>query len=173
MAIPTKFDTFCYYPSLSSGASKAWLQKNVELSPGVTSRFYSDDYPEKFRHKYFLITAGHHYKKEDMRQRLGLDDSVQVIGDSGGFQLATGAIDWDPSFKETIFTWLENNSDIALNLDLPPRVKLTGKFDYCLETSVDNFYSNQTHVKAVDNLRRSTGANKSQLTRMFNQLKAY
>jgi hypothetical protein len=42
-----------------------------------------------------------------------------------------------------------------------------------METSVDNFYSNQTHVKAVDNLRRSTGANKSQLTRMFNQLKAY
>jgi|TARA_R110001606_G_scaffold181161_3_gene327885 hypothetical protein len=42
-----------------------------------------------------------------------------------------------------------------------------------METSVDNFYSNQTHVKAVDNLRRSTGANKSQLTRMFNQLNAY
>jgi len=42
-----------------------------------------------------------------------------------------------------------------------------------METSVDNFYSNQTHVKAVDNLRRSTGANKSQLTRMFNQLNTY
>jgi len=42
-----------------------------------------------------------------------------------------------------------------------------------METNVDNFYSNQTHVKAVDNLRRSTGANKSQLTRMFNQLNAY
>jgi hypothetical protein len=42
-----------------------------------------------------------------------------------------------------------------------------------METSVDNFYSNQTHVKAVDNLRRSTGANKTQLKRMFNQLNAY
>jgi len=39
-----------------------------------------------------------------------------------------------------------------------------------MKTSVDNFYSNQTHVKAVDNLRRITGANKEQLTRMFNQL---
>jgi len=42
-----------------------------------------------------------------------------------------------------------------------------------ITTNVDNFYSNQTHVKAVDNLRRSTGANKQQLTRMFNQLNAY
>tara|TARA_B110000977_G_scaffold42046_1_gene56757 strand:- start:286 stop:462 length:177 start_codon:yes stop_codon:yes gene_type:complete len=42
-----------------------------------------------------------------------------------------------------------------------------------MTTDVDNFYSNQTHVKAVDNLRRSTGANKQQLTRMFNQLNAY
>lgn len=42
-----------------------------------------------------------------------------------------------------------------------------------METSVDNFYSNQNHVKAVDNLRRTTGATKDQLQRMFNQLNAY
>ena len=42
-----------------------------------------------------------------------------------------------------------------------------------MTTNVDNFYANQTHVKAVDNLRRSTGANKQQLTRMFNQINAY
>tara|TARA_R110002020_G_C16125379_1_gene760676 strand:+ start:775 stop:951 length:177 start_codon:yes stop_codon:yes gene_type:complete len=42
-----------------------------------------------------------------------------------------------------------------------------------MKTSADNFYSNQTHVKAVDNLRRTTGANKEQLTRMFNQLNTY
>ncbi len=40
-------------------------------------------------------------------------------------------------------------------------------------TSVNNFYSKQNHVKAVDNLRRSTGANKDQLRRMFNQLATY
>ena len=42
-----------------------------------------------------------------------------------------------------------------------------------LETSVDNFYANQTHVKAVDNLRRTTGATKEQLQRMFNQINQY
>ena len=39
-----------------------------------------------------------------------------------------------------------------------------------METSTKNFYANQSHVKAVDNLRRVTGANKDQLQRMFNQI---
>ena len=42
-----------------------------------------------------------------------------------------------------------------------------------MKTSVNNFYSNQNHVKAVDNLRRVTGATKDQLSRMFNQLATY
>ena len=40
-------------------------------------------------------------------------------------------------------------------------------------TSVNNFYSKQSHTKAVDNLRRSTGATKQQMRRMFNQLTTY
>ena len=42
-----------------------------------------------------------------------------------------------------------------------------------MKTSVNNFYNNQNHVKAVDNMRRNTGATKDQLTRMFNQLNNY
>lgn len=42
-----------------------------------------------------------------------------------------------------------------------------------IKTSEENFYSNQAHVKAVDNLRRTTGATKKQLQRMFNQLNQY
>ena len=42
-----------------------------------------------------------------------------------------------------------------------------------LKTSVNNFYTNQNHVKAVDNIRRNTGVTKDQLTRMFNQLNNY
>ena len=42
-----------------------------------------------------------------------------------------------------------------------------------VKTSVNNFYNNQNHVKAVDNMRRNTGATKDQLTRMFNQLNNY
>lgn len=155
MAQPKDFSEFVYYPSFSSGASRSWLTKNVEIAPGISSRFYDDSYPAEWRHKYFLVTAGHHYKKMDLRQRMGLDDTVQVIGDSGGFQLATGAIKWDPTFKETIFKWLEANSDIAMNLDLPPRVTLEGKFQECLDISIENFKyfdKNQSGVTAFLNV---------------------
>ena len=42
-----------------------------------------------------------------------------------------------------------------------------------METSTSNFYKNQSHVKAVDNIRRTTGATKTQLQRLFNQIKNY
>ena len=42
-----------------------------------------------------------------------------------------------------------------------------------MKTSINNFYSNQNHVKAVDNMRRNSNATKDQLTRMFNQLSKY
>ena len=42
-----------------------------------------------------------------------------------------------------------------------------------VKTSVNNFYASQNHVKAVDNMRRNSGATKEQLTRMFNQINNY
>ena len=42
-----------------------------------------------------------------------------------------------------------------------------------MKTSEKNFYANQNHVKAVDNIRRNTDVTKSQLTRMFNQINNY
>ena len=42
-----------------------------------------------------------------------------------------------------------------------------------IKTSTDNFYKNQSHVKAVDNVRRSTNVTKKQLKRMFNQINNY
>ena len=42
-----------------------------------------------------------------------------------------------------------------------------------IKTSEKNFYKGHNHVKAVDNLRRTTGATKEQLSRMFNQINQY
>ena len=42
-----------------------------------------------------------------------------------------------------------------------------------VKTSQNNFYKNQNHVKAVDNLRRNSGATKDQIMRMFNQINNY
>ncbi len=42
-----------------------------------------------------------------------------------------------------------------------------------MKTNANNFYANQNHVKAVDNIRRNTNATKEQLTRMFDQINNY
>ena len=42
-----------------------------------------------------------------------------------------------------------------------------------MRTNENNFYANQNHVKAEDNIRRNSTATKDQLTRMFNQINNY
>ena len=42
-----------------------------------------------------------------------------------------------------------------------------------VKTNINNFYKNQSHTKAVDNIRRNTDVTKNQLTRMFNQINNY
>ena len=39
-----------------------------------------------------------------------------------------------------------------------------------ITTSERNFYSKQSHLKVVDNLRRVSGATKDQMRNMFNKL---
>lgn len=130
---------FIYYPSLSAGSMVSAFKKNTKFEDGTTTRFFSSDYPDNWRHPYFLITAGHHYKKMDFRQQIGLEDDVLVFGDSGGFQIATGALKWDTAIREKIFHWLEANSDVAANLDIPPRAKYENRFNDSMEISFDNF----------------------------------
>jgi hypothetical protein len=130
---------FIYFPSLSAGGFASALIKDQRLSSGVTCRFYSDEYPEKFRHKYFLVTAGHYYKKMDIRQQMGLGKDVLVFGDSGGYQIATGALKYSNDLREKIFHWLEANSDVAANLDIPPKTVYENKFYQCADISYDNF----------------------------------
>ena len=54
---------FIYFPSLSPGGMVSAFKKDKKFTNGVTCKFFDSTYPEKWRHPYFLITAGHHYKK--------------------------------------------------------------------------------------------------------------
>jgi len=130
---------FIYFPSLSAGSMVSAFKKDTKFTDGTTMRFFSKEYPEEWRHPYFLITAGHHYKKMDFRNDIGLDDDVFVFGDSGGFQIATGALKWDSTIREKIFHWLEANSNVAANLDIPPRVQFENRFQEAMDISFDNF----------------------------------
>lgn len=136
---------FLYIPSLSAGSMVSAFKKDAKFSDGTTMRFFAKEYPEKWRHPYFLVTAGHHYKKMDFRQQLGLDDGTFVFGDSGGFQIATGALKWDGTIREKIFHWLEANSDVAANLDIPPRVTFENRFQDSMDISFDNFKWFESH----------------------------
>lgn len=128
-----------YFPSLSSGAYAGPVSKDKEVAPGVPYRFWDERTPEEWQHKFFLITAGHFYKKMSVRNDWGLNNGSLVFGDSGGYQIATGALKWDLNLRDQIFEWLEANSDIAANIDIPPRVMYEGRFQDALNMSLDNF----------------------------------
>src|SRR3954469_19735015 len=92
---------FIYLPSFSSKFSL--LKKDtMKFGDIETIRFWDDRFPEKYRHKFFLLTAPEFYKsKINVREALGLQDSF-VFTDSGGFQLASGTLKWTPDLREKI-----------------------------------------------------------------------
>lgn len=137
-----------YFPSLSSFSP--YMKKNKPLINDYSHRFYDKDKFGEWHHPYFLLSAGSVYKKKTIRKELGMDEpgdvyrgddkpntNCLVFGDSGGFQIATGALKWDVSLREAIFNWLEENSDIAMNIDIPP-VSKNYPFSECIRITVDN-----------------------------------
>jgi hypothetical protein len=163
----------CYFPSFSAGAYSNTINKNKEVAPGVSFRFWDDTTPEEWRYKYFLLTAGHLYKKPDVRKRWDLEDSL-VFGDSGGFQIATGVMEWTPDKREKIFHWLEDNSDIACNIDIPPRATYEGRFSEALDLSVENFEYFATHKTGRTNfLNVIQGSNPTEFNRWYDRVKDF
>ena len=135
-----------YFPSFSVGSFGNDLVKDYKIKDVMPIRFYDQVFNE-LTHPNFLITAGHFYKKKDARKKYGVPDSSLLMGDSGGFQIATGALEYSKDLVKKIFHWLEDNADVSINLDIPPRHKYAGKFQDCLNESYNNFkyfYENQT-----------------------------
>ena len=130
---------FKYFPSFSAGEYGDKLKKDFRFRNGRTCRFYSDEMEEKYKHNEVLITAGAHFKTDGYREKLGLTKDNLVMGDSGGYQIASGAMKWDIKHRDRIFKWLEENTDIAMNLDIPPRLKYQGQYGECLQISKENF----------------------------------
>jgi hypothetical protein len=80
----------------------------------------------------------------------------------------------DTSFQLHTYKRKGESEKVYIKPEQPAVINSVGtKVEEWFKTKESNFYANQTHVKAVDNLRRATGANKQQLTRMFNQLSTY
>lgn len=162
---------YIYFPSFSSGQSKDWLLKDKPMLNGVSSRFYDKSFGDK-RYPYFLISAGHNYKKMTLREDMGLNDTF-VIGDSGGFQIATGALKWSDDLTPQIFDWLQHNSDIAINIDIP----IVGKynvFDEALNLSKKNFdYFEKNQNGKVKYLNVIHGQTNQQIKNWYDSVRDY
>lgn len=165
---------FLYYPSLSAGSMVSCFKKDYKFEDGSPVKFYDSRYPTEWRHPYFLITAGHHYKKMNFREEIGLEKDVLVFGDSGGYQIATGALTYTNELREKIFHWLEANSDVAANLDIPPKTVYKNKFHECADISFDNFKwfeKNQSGKTAFINMLQ--GSNTDEYTWWYHKFKHF
>ncbi len=166
-------ENFIYFPSFSAGVLGGNAKKDTYfINEKIPARFWADDYLVK-PYKYFLLTAGHDYKKMECRNTYGLQDSL-VFGDSGGYQIASGAIKWEPGIEKQIFEWLEYNSDVAMNLDIPPRMKYEGKFKECLEISKSNFkYFRDNQTGKTDFLNVLQGSDYDTFKKWYDEVKEF
>ena len=97
-----------------------------------------------FHYDYGLYSAGH--AKRDIQKSEETDGAIvlrdksntTLIGDSGGYQIATGAIKlpWDDfdgdtwnKFRNDVLKWLEHTCDISMTLDIPTRACSPDKKD--------------------------------------------
>lgn len=111
-----------FIPALSC-ATTSYFQKPLnELLVGncvQSPRFYNKSEDPYFYHPYSLWSAAHHYKIPDLRKSVRMDADAKVMIDSGGYQLAKGAISEKNWNNETALAWSEANGDIFPILDRP------------------------------------------------------
>lgn len=120
-----------------------------------------------FSYKYGLYSAGHAERKLDKcddREPMihKRDKDTILVGDSGGFQIATGVIkmDWSTvmtpagdKLREEILRYLEHTSDWSMTLDVPPFAAVgelserTGlkTFGDCLDVTEHNLHYFMKH----------------------------
>tara|TARA_Y100001973_G_scaffold60236_1_gene88603 strand:+ start:806 stop:2011 length:1206 start_codon:yes stop_codon:yes gene_type:complete len=165
---------FTYFPSFSAGEYGDKLKKDFRFKNGMTCRFYSDEMEEQYKHNEVLITAGAHFKTDGYREALGLTKDNLVMGDSGGYQIASGAMKWDVKHRDRIFRWLEENTDIAMNLDIPPRLKYQGKYAECLQISKENFkYFSDNQTGATQFMNVIQGDDEYTYMNWYNEVKDF
>lgn len=133
-----------YIPAFSTGALNHIFIKNLKHNKTDKSfRFYTKNKNNIINYPYILFSA-HYNLQYNVEKSYGVDlKKSLVLGDSGGFQIATGKMEYTDELREKIFLWLENNTTYAIQLDLPPHVSCnnvyTGLFDERMKKSIENF----------------------------------
>jgi hypothetical protein len=168
-------DYAVYLPAISSfytkqldkicNKKKAESRVPAGFEHGNEGLDFLQDQNTYFHYPYGLYSAGHahldidkSHDAEPMIQERDRNTVKVILGDSGGFQIATGVLklDWtnakDPSdpartqMCESILRWLEHTADWSMTLDIPafaavePLSKKTGltRFEDTLDISLLN-----------------------------------
>jgi hypothetical protein len=132
-----------FTPSISQmyvlAHAKAWPRQPIPFEP---LNFVDPKNANHFHYPFALYSAGHAYldpalsdEREPMVQKRDRTKTV-MIGDSGGFQAATGVLDfdWDNTLGQKaidqrieLMKWLEHTADYSMVLDWPAWAINTGR----------------------------------------------
>ena len=200
-------DYSVFLPSISSFYSKfiAQAQKRPDfVTPermpkgfeyGIDGFDFLKPKDNYYNYKWGLYSAGHATRdtaksdvQEPMIQKRDRENSF-ILGDSGGFQIATGVIkcDWpnfktDDALRSQILNWLEHTADYSMVLDIPtlaaapPLNAKTGLTDWvdCLEyTMFNNDYFLKHRQGKTKFLNVLQGNNESQADQWYDAVKHY
>ena len=200
-------DYSVFLPSISSFYSKFIAQAQLrpdfvkpERMPagfeyGIDGFDFLKPKDNYYNYKWGLYSAGHATRdtaksdeQEPMIQKRDRENSF-ILGDSGGFQIATGVIkcDWpnfktDDDLRSTILNWLEHTADYSMVLDIPtlaaapPLNAKTGLTDWvdCLEyTMFNNDYFVRNRQGKTKFLNVLQGNNEQQADDWYGAVKHY
>jgi hypothetical protein len=106
---------------------------------------FLDQTNDAFRISHAMASAGQFLGREAHSMITTRDRrTTRIIGDSGGYQLATGKLRLEhDGDRLRVLRWLEDNADIAMTLDWPPGGIGKEKFPFtsneqCLEATLQN-----------------------------------
>lgn len=135
-----------YFPAITVFSTYGCVTNKEDiLDKKKNFRFWDKDNGIYF-YPFILSSAGHNHKHNQI-ELSGFDKKNNIIiGDSGGFQIATGVVEYSDSLREKIFNWLEENTNYAINLDLPPFVSSS------TQNATESLFHERRH-QTVENMK--------------------
>ena len=123
-----------WFPAVNPIFERCW-EKNINIKDQYDTKWFGNK--SFFNYPYLLTTAFNNFDDLDYRAQHNINPNITLLGDSGGFQLASYerkniSVNISPI---NILRWLESNCDIGMNLDYP----LVKDFNVSLKKSIDNF----------------------------------
>lgn len=168
--------TALYLPAYSVTGLTALEKGTKRFNSDYTFRFYNKNENPCFYYPGLLVSAGHAFKKVTLAYDIGFDlqGGGILLGDSGGYQIATGQIDAKGDYLPSIFNWLENNTTHALNIDIPMYINKEGvniSLEDKIKISNTNFsYFEKNQSGKTKYLNVIHGRNQKDLDLWFNEV---